>query len=146
TRTALTRLSPARVVVVGGTGSVSEAVASQLRGYTTANDLTRVGGDDRYDTAARLAGYYPAGQDKVYLASGQTFADALAGAALAGHEQRPMLLARADRLAPSTLAQLQRLRPREIVVVGGSAAVSDAVARQAATYTTSGTFRRLAGS
>ncbi|GAA1179403.1 hypothetical protein GCM10009584_21580 [Ornithinimicrobium humiphilum] len=145
TLAAMARLTPARVVVVGGTGSVSDAVATRLRGLTTTNDLTRVGGVDRYDTAAQVASYYPANQSTVYLANGQDFPDALAGAALAGHGQLPLLLTRPDRLSSVTATQLQRLRPREVVVLGGTTAVSDAVARQAATYTTSGTFRRLAG-
>ncbi len=145
TVTALTRLSPARIVVVGGTASVSATVAEQLRGYTTTRDVTRVGGKDRYEAAANVASYYPAGPSRVYLASGEVFPDALAGAALAGHEQLPLLLTRDDRLDAATVTQLRRLRPREVVVLGGPVTVSDAVARQAGSYSTSATFRRLGG-
>ncbi|GGK70026.1 cell wall-binding repeat-containing protein [Ornithinimicrobium pekingense] len=145
TRAALRRLSPARIVVVGGTGSVSTAVAEELRGYTTTRDLTRVAGGDRYATAAGLAAYYPAGAARVYLASGQDYPDALAGAALAGHERMPLLLTRTDRLSVDTAAALQRLNAREVVVLGGPTAVSDTVARQAAEHTSSGSYRRLAG-
>lgn len=145
TVTALTRLSPARIVVVGGPGSVSATVVERLRGYTTTRDVTRVGGKDRYEAAANVASYYPAGPSRVYLASGEVFADALAGAALAGHERQPLVLTRADRLDAATVAQLKRLRPREVVVLGGPATVSEAVAREAGSYSTSATFRRLGG-
>lgn len=145
TRAALERLNPARVVVVGGTGAVSDQVAQELRALTRNQDLTRVSGTDRYRTAAAMAAYYPAGRATVYLASGEDYPDALAGAALAGHEQMPLLLTRQDRLDDATLAQLSRLDAAEVVVLGGPGAVSDAVAEQAAEHTRSGTYRRLAG-
>lgn len=124
---------------------MSTTVENLLRGYATTGDLQRVGGPDRYQTAAALASYYAPNRATVYLASGQNFPDALAGAALAGHQQMPLLLTRSDRLDATTIAQLSRLKAGEVVVLGGAGAVSDTVARQAATYTTSGTFRRLAG-
>ena len=130
---------------MGGTAAVSPEVVEQLRGYATSGDLTRVGGSNRYETAANLASYYPTDRPRVYLASGEDFPDALAGAALAAHDQMPMLLTRNDRLGAPTVRQLQRLNPAEIVVLGGSAAVSDEVVSQLAGYTTSGTVRRLAG-
>lgn len=145
TRLALDRLAPGRIVVVGGTAAVSPEVVEQLRGYATSGDLTRVAGSNRYETAANLASYYPTDRPRVYLASGEDFPDALAGAALAADEQMPMLLTRNDRLGAPTVRQLQRLNPGEIVVLGGSAAVSDEVVSQLARYTTSGTVRRLAG-
>jgi len=145
TKSALSRLRPVRAVIVGGTGSVSTAVENAVRGYTSSGDVQRVGGSDRYETAALLASYYATGRPRVYLASGENFPDALSGAALAGHQQVPLLLSRRNSLDPATIAQLQRIRPGEVVVLGGPVAVSDAVARQAASYTTSGTFRRLAG-
>ena len=146
TASALERLSPARVVVVGGTGSVSATVAEELRDHATTGDLTRVGGSNRYVTAANMASYYPSGRSRVYLASGEDHPDALAGAALAGHEHLPLLLTRQDRLDTATLQQLSRLNADEVVVLGGSQAVADEVAAQAATHTRSGSYRRLAGS
>lgn len=145
TREAMLRLSPSRVVVVGGTASVSAAVAEQLRSWTDTGNLQRVAGDDRYETAARMASYYPSGVDRVILASGQTYADALAGSARAGHEQVPLLLARQDRLDAATVTQLQRLSPGEVVVLGSTDSISRAVAEQAASYSRNGTYRRLAG-
>lgn len=86
----------------------------------------------------------PAGRPRVYLASGEDFPDALAGAALAAHERAPMLLTRGDRLDAATISQLRRLGAPEVVVLGGVSAVSDAVAEQAAAHS-GGSFRRLSG-
>lgn len=145
TRSALERLDPARAVVVGGTGAVSTQVAQEVRSLTRTQDLTRVRGTTRYATAAAMASYYPAGGARVYLASGEDYPDALAGAALAGHEHMPLLLTRQDRLDQATIDQLSRLDAAEVVVLGGPGAVSDEVAQQAASHAQSGTYRRLAG-
>lgn len=142
---AMERLRPQRVVVVGGTGSVSTAVADRLATLTTTGAMQRVAGGDRYQTAAAMAAYYPAGGQRVYLASGETFPDALAGAALAAHQQAPLLLTRSGRLDDAAMRELKRLDAGEVVVLGGTTAVSEAVAKQAAGYTRAGIPRRLAG-
>ena len=144
TRSALTRLKPGRLVVVGGTGAVTKAVEDELRTYSPGT-MQRVGGADRYETAADLASYYASGQSRVFLASGENFPDALAAAALAGKQHTPLLLTRSSRLDAATLEQLDRLNPGEVVVLGGSAVISTDVAQQAADYATSGSYRRLSG-
>lgn len=144
TRDALTRLRPGRLVIVGGEKAVSKGVETDLRAYT-AGTMERVGGANRFETAANLASYYGSGQSRVFLVSGQDFPDALAAAALAGKQHTPLLLAGRNTLDEATRTQLDRLNPGEIVVLGGDLAVTDAVAQQAAKYATSGTYRRLAG-
>ena len=144
TRRALTRLRPDRLVVLGGTEAVNTTVLGQLRSYARTGRVDRVAGTDRYGTAAALSDYYPSGVDRVLLASGQAFPDALAGAAVANGQQVPLLLTRGDELHSSTKRALQRLRPREVVVLGGDGAISSTVMREAGTYA-SGGARRWAG-
>jgi subtilisin family serine protease len=146
TAAALTRLQPGRIVVLGGPGSVSDTVKQQLDNYTNGT-VTRIQGDstygtDRYGTAAKVALKLAAsvtGQggtvDTVYLASGQTFPDALSGAALAGSTGQPVLLTTRDRLPVGTALALNDLNPAKVVILGGSGSVSDTVMSQlAATY------------
>lgn len=143
TRDALTRLQPGRLVIIGGPESVSDAVEQDLMAYTSGT-MERVYGSDRYGTAAALAGYYAAGQQRVYLASGEDFPDALASAALAGKEHAPLLLTRQGQLDQPTRDQLDRLNPGQVIVLGGTSAVSGAVASEAGSYATNG-FARVAG-
>ncbi len=145
TKQVLTRLQPRRVVVVGGARSVSPAVVEQLRSYATSRDVARLAGSNRYGTATAVADLYPTGQQRIYVASGQDFPDGLAGAALAAHQQVPLLLTRGDTLDDATRAQLQRLAASEVVVLGGRSAVTDRVAQQAAAYTSRNHYRRLGG-
>lgn len=145
TRQALERLGSDRIVIAGGEGAVSADVATQLGDYAQ-RGVERVSGSSRYETAANMAKKYDSNPERVYLAGGEGHADAIAGAALAGHERLPMLLARSAGLDSSTVAELQRLKPKEIVVLGGTGVVPNSVAQQAASYSTSGKYSRIAGS
>lgn len=144
TRNALSRLDVSSIVVVGGTHAVSDQVREELQAYARSGNVYRVHGTDRYDTAAEVASKYPGGQKRVYLASGETFADALAAAALAGHEEVPLLLTTKDTLPSSTATELDRIRPEEVVVIGGPLVVSDAVGESAGQQAGSN-YRRIAG-
>jgi hypothetical protein len=62
----------------------------------------------------------------VYLATGQDFPDALAGASAAGRAEAPLLLTGPGCVPAATRAEIDRLRPSEVVVLGGTASLSDA--------------------
>lgn len=140
------RLRPWSLTVMGGTGAVSDAVFNQLSRLTEGGDR-RIAGGDRYATAAELyhgSGLGPDGA--VYIASGQRFPDALAGAPLAGRTHAPLLLVPSTNGLPSSVkVRLTDLRPKRIVILGGPGAVSNAVASALKPYT-SGTVTRLADS
>jgi putative cell wall-binding protein len=79
-----------------------------------------------------------------YIATGENFPDALVGAAAAGKDDSPLLLTPKDALPSAVKAELSRLKPKRIVVLGSSGSVSTAVANALYAYTT-GTVTRLAG-
>lgn len=123
TQAELRRLAPERIVVVGGGAAVSREVLDSLSAF--AGSVERIGGATRYETAALLA---PPASASVFIATGQDYADALAASAAAGAHDAPVLLVRSGSVPPATAAALQALDPQEIILVGGSAAVSDDVA------------------
>ena len=140
----LTRLRPQQIMILGGTGVVSDAVASALGDYTS-GAVTRLAGRDRYATAAAVgAATFVAGVPVVYVATGLNFPDALAGAAVAGFQDGPVLLVSTNAIPTVTAIELARLKPQRIVILGGSGVVSDAVASTLGAYTP-GTVTRLAG-
>ena len=102
---------------------VSAAVETALGAY---GEVTRVAGSNRYETAAAIAEAYPT-VDGLYIASGQNWPDALAGAARAGSEDVPILLVRSDAVPGATWSSLERLEPGRITVLGGPVAVSEEV-------------------
>lgn len=110
-------------VGVGGTDSVELVVRP--------DSVDRVAGEDRYRTAvAASAARFAPGVDTVYVATGLDYADALTGSALAGSQQAPVLLVQQDRLPSATAAELDRLAPDAVVVLGGTGAVSEDVLTQ----------------
>jgi len=146
TATELTRLKPARIVVLGGTAVVSDGVVATLRGYATSGVATRIAGADRYATAARTsAATFAPGVAVAYVATGASFPDALSGGVAAGRQKGPVLLVSGGSVPSATASELTRLKPGKIVVLGGTAAVSDAVVTKLRGYATSGTVTRLAG-
>jgi hypothetical protein len=84
------------------------------------------------------------GVDAAFVATGQAFPDALAGVPAAIVMGGPIVLTAPDVLPEATALELARLQPQQIIVLGGTSAVSDAVATQLGTYT-DGTVDRVAG-
>jgi putative cell wall-binding protein len=132
-------------VVVGSSAVVSDAVMRALDGYTPGS-VTRLAGRDRYATAAAISrSSFGSGVPVAYVATGAAFADAESGGAAAGRQRGPVLLVKRDAIPGATATELGRLRPQRIVVLGSSAAISNAVASALSKYT-SGSVSRLAGS
>jgi putative cell wall-binding protein len=109
--------------------------------------VDRIAGADRYATAAQLsARLFPPGVPAVFVATGEAFPDALAASGAAGASGGPVLLARRTSLPDVTAAELRRLRPGRVVVLGGAAALSDTVADAAARAAGVAVAERHAGS
>jgi putative cell wall-binding protein len=141
----LVRLKPARIYVVGGSAVVSDSVLAQLDAFTS-GPVVRVAGSNRYATAAAVSGLlFKPGVGVAYVATGENFPDALAGGPAGVVGGGPILLTRQGALPGETAAELARLKPARIVVLGGTAAVSSTVAGELAAYT-SGSVSRYAGS
>lgn len=93
-----------------------------------AGDLRRFAGGDRIATAVAVSSALWQRADHVLVASARAFPDALAAAALAARRDAPILLSEPDRLPAATAAEIERLAPSTVTVVGGTAAVSERVA------------------
>ena len=116
----LERLAPESIVALGGPVAISDDVVDQLGDYGSVN---RVAGANRYETAAELAKDWDTSQD-IFVATGQNWPDALAGAARAATTDSPVLLVRSDIIPAATWAELERLDPGRIFVLGGPLAIS----------------------
>jgi serine protease len=141
TRVELARLKPGRIVVLGGPTVVADRVLSDLAAFTTGG-VTRLWGADRYGTAAAISASAFASASLVYVATGENFPDALAAGAVAAAAKAPLLLVRSDALPSQTKAELERLDPDRIVIVGSAGAVSSGVATRLAEHAS---VSRIAG-
>lgn len=96
-------------------------------GATTVQ-VDRVAGATRFDTAVAVSQeFYPGGADVVYLVTVADFPDALAAGGAASAAPGPVLYTNRDTVPAVTLAEVRRLDPDRVVVVGGTGVVSDAV-------------------
>lgn len=137
-RTAITlqRLDTQRVVLVGGRAALDPSLAAQLE--SRGLQVERVAGADRYATAAAVAARWGGpdtvgtleGQRTALLASGAGFADALAAGAVAAGARLPLLLTTPEPSPATTIAAdaMASLDIQRVVIVGGTDAVSPAVA------------------
>jgi putative cell wall-binding protein len=141
----LASLQPQRIVVVGGEGSVSKEVAAALAKYATTGQVLRYAGPDRYATAAAVSRLtFGAGVSTAYIATGANFPDALSGVPATAGGAGPVLLVRTTSIPSVVETELLRLKPKRIVVLGGTGVVSAGVATQLGAYT-QGAVHRWAG-
>jgi hypothetical protein len=77
TRSELLRLKPARVMILGGAGAVSDAVAEQIADLTGAT-VERIKGDDRFGTATAISEVLPGKVRDADLLDGKDSSDFLA--------------------------------------------------------------------
>ena len=142
---ALRTLDPDEVVAVGGTRAVSNAVLAAA-GRAASARTDRVFGTDRFATAVAVSRHtHPQEAGTVWLATGLGFADALAAGPVAAAEDAPVLLTDSDAVPEVVRQELRRLSPARVVVVGGTSAVSDRAADQAAAAAGVDAVTRLSG-
>ena len=130
----LDRVGVSKVLLVSsGTGSkrtITDAVDAQLRKADIA--VERVGGNDRYRTGVAVAERLGAagvlsGVRTAIIASGEVFADALVAGPLSAHGRLPVLLTPSNELHKSAADYLASKRIERVVLMGGTAALSQEV-------------------
>ncbi|WHX40267.1 cell wall-binding repeat-containing protein [Mesobacillus sp. AQ2] len=91
-------------------------------------NVSRLSGNDRFDVAIEVAVKgWPGGSEKVYITNYKAFADALAVTPLAYKDNAPVLLTQADILTDKTKKELSRLNPKQAILVGGPASISNSI-------------------
>ncbi|MBN9188592.1 MAG: serine hydrolase [Microbacterium sp.] len=88
----------------------------------------RLAGADRYVTSvAASRAVFPGGSDVVLIASGLSSIDGVTAAGMASRVGAPLLYVAPDSIPDAVAAELRRLAPDRIIVVGGNGVVSDRV-------------------
>jgi putative cell wall-binding protein/beta-lactamase class A len=108
-------------------GSVLTAAGFGADPAAAAPTVERVGGSNRYATSVAVSKKgFPETADVVFIASGENFPDALSAGPAAARHGGPVLLTPRTALPDVIRTEIERLNPERIVVVGGTASVSDA--------------------
>ncbi|MBS3956684.1 MAG: cell wall-binding repeat-containing protein [Clostridiales bacterium] len=130
TRAEIARLGARRALILGGTGAVGARVQSQLEGMGVVVD--RLGGDNRYQTAERIATRVISllgtrHDGTLFLATGRDFPDALSAAPIAVRQRWPVVLVDpgATRLGDGVRGLVRD--SSLVIVLGGLGAVPTSV-------------------
>jgi subtilisin family serine protease/putative cell wall-binding protein len=124
-----------QAIILGGESVVSSGMEAALTGLLGEGSVVRKGGADRYATAALIASYGVNNGlhwEGVGIATGTSFADALAGGAMLGQLRSPLLLTPGDVLSPAARAPLfvNKRSIQTVHIIGGTSAVSETVRGQ----------------
>jgi len=105
-------------------------------GWSPEPESNRISGSNRISTALEIAKEaFPTGADTVIVARADTFPDALAGAPLAYQLHAPILLTFPEQLPLEVYQTIEELAPENIIILGGTGAVSPTVENQLANFT-----------
>lgn len=109
-------------VMVEGMGKY----AGTARGDLFAYGFDRLWGNSSWETMAAIVDSIWTGHsDYVVVATGLDFYDALSASAVAGLHNAPIITTPGAFLGADAKAEIQRLSPSHIIVMGGTAAISD---------------------
>jgi putative cell wall-binding protein len=124
----LDALNVTSVKILGGTRVVSSGVESTLKSQVGSANVQRIAGTSRALTSVAVSkAVFSPGVGSAYLTYGQRFADALAAGPVAALAPGPILLAEKNCVPEAVNAELTRLAPSSIVVVGGSSVAGSGV-------------------
>ena len=125
-------------VIIGGTSAVKPSIKNVLSGkgfVASADDVTRIGGVDRYATNRLIVNKLMNGAksaDYVFVATGNNFADALTGGVLAAENNSPLVLVSETKTQVAKNI-VKNVGPKYgFVVLGGENAVSNATVQKIA--------------
>jgi putative cell wall-binding protein len=117
-KTLLTVRGVTTPTVFGGEDTLSAGIAADLRSVT--GSIARIEGDDRFIVSANVVkANYTGPLDTVYLATGASYPDALAGGVIAGVNKSPILLVQKTCMVADVADQIRALAPKHIVLLGG---------------------------
>ena len=109
--------------------------------------LTSYAGQNRFETMEMLigSGSFRTGGTAI-LATGISYADALAAAGLSGLDNAPIILTETDALSTEAKAILQALQPKTVFIAGGKGAISAEAELEARELLPAASFERFDGS
>lgn len=128
------RLAPQRVVLVGGSGVLSDKVAQQVADAVPTAKVERLAGKNRYETSRMAAQLGGQSQPQILIATGRDYPDALSAASAGNGTGSPVLLVNgvATRLDDATVATIRKVGARSATIVGGDGAVTPGIQRHLA--------------
>ncbi|GAA3897913.1 cell wall-binding repeat-containing protein [Microbacterium invictum] len=121
------RAMPNRIVAVLVTAVLAWSLANPIAAIADGDE--RLWGQTRYETSVAVSQRFDPRPAVAFVATGTDYPDALAGAAAAAATGGPLLLTSRTHLPAVVRMELQRLKPKKIIVLGLAGAISDDVVK-----------------
>lgn len=116
----IAKLGPTKIVVAGGPTIVPDGVVNDLKTIAGVTTVSRLFGADRYATSAALNNDAFGTATEVFIASGENYPDALAGAARSGSVGAPLYLVRGTCIPASVAGDVNAFGAVDVTMVGGT--------------------------
>ena len=130
TKSALDKMFLDEIYLMGGVNTISKNVENKLRKNFPHAKITRIMGNNRYDTSAESA-KTRANTTNLIFAAGTNYADALYATSLAAHQNAPILLVSNEGLSTSTVNFIKSIGNIDsVTIVGGEISVNQSVKNQ----------------
>jgi N-acetylmuramoyl-L-alanine amidase len=136
----LLRLGAKKVVIIGGTKAISSNVEREIKSLKI--EVERISGNNRFDTNRKILSKL-GNVEGLFVASGHSYPDALGAAPIAAFKNWGIVLTDKDRISSSSLSIMAN---KPVIIVGGSAVVSDKVVSTIKSNGRATKVERLAGS
>jgi len=127
TKETLINLQVKNAFIIGGTGVIPSSIDTELESMKI--NVTRVAGQDRYDTSIKLAQRLPS-PTEIFVVTGEDYPDALSIAPFAAFKQEPIILIPKDYLPESVKLYLTANNITKTYVVGDKDIINDNVFNQ----------------
>lgn len=112
------------IIALGGDNAIAQKTLDEIKSLTGVKEITRVYGEDRYETAQK-ASELVSDLQSVVVATGEDFADALIAGPYAYENQAVLLLSRKAVPPAATIQALESYRRLPLAIIGGDAALSE---------------------
>ncbi|NFL55522.1 cell wall-binding repeat-containing protein [Clostridium botulinum] len=119
-------IQPSKVYLIGGQGSLTDNIMTEVRNIVPSlnyNNITRVWGNNRYDTSLEICKYFNLDSDIAVIANGENFPDALSGSALAAKQNAPIVLTNGKDML-NQKKYLNTTNYKNLILLGGSGSIS----------------------
>ncbi|MHA7138113.1 S8 family serine peptidase [Rossellomorea arthrocnemi] len=113
------------VIAIDQAGNKSTSAKIQVQSHQP--QLKKLIGNTRYSTAVEVSKQGWDSAPTVFVVNGSAIADGLTATPLASAHDAPILLTTRDRLPSETVAEMDRLGAKKIVLIGGSSVISHEV-------------------
>ncbi|AJD92224.1 hypothetical protein JMA_29070 [Jeotgalibacillus malaysiensis] len=106
---------------------ISTFQPGQASAQTDTELVSRLSGEDRYETSLEIAREGWNAAPNVILVTGSNFPDALSASALSKSKDAPIILTKAGKLSAAAISELKALSTKTVYIIGGTNVISTSI-------------------